>query len=321
MRLLVIGGVAAGLSAASRARRLDASIEILVLEQGDTIAYGACGLPYYVGGRVERPEQLIVYDPEYFRKERNITVRTGARVAAISHARREVELSSGEKLHYDRLVVAAGARPDASEISGADLPHVFRLHTLQDGIRLRAHVQECRPRRAVVVGGGYIGLEVADALRRSGLSIVILEQSAYVLQREDADLTAQVRDHLERFGVELRCARRAIAIEPDRADDVRCDLAILAAGVRPNVEVAAEHGVALGRAGAIQVDDRTETNLAGVYAAGDCAEAHHTVWTGPCIFPSELLPTKWEGWQAPMQRDGANDSPEWPAPPLWRCSG
>ena len=121
MRLLVIGGVAAGLSAASRARRLDASIEILVLEQGDTIAYGACGLPYYVGGRVERPEQLIVYNPEYFRKERNITVRTGAGVAAISHARREVELSSGEKLHYDRLVVATGARPDASEISGADL--------------------------------------------------------------------------------------------------------------------------------------------------------------------------------------------------------
>src|SRR5437667_488801 len=111
MRLLVIGGVAAGLSSAARARRLDGALEIVVLEKGDTVSYGACGLPYYLDGRVRRDAQLIVYTPEYFRKERNITVRTGARVAAIAHARREVALEGGERVHYDRLVIATGARP------------------------------------------------------------------------------------------------------------------------------------------------------------------------------------------------------------------
>src|SRR5579884_4174754 len=120
--LLVVGGVAAGLSAAARARRLDARLEITVLEKGPDISYGACGLPYLVEGRVRAPEQLVTYTPEYFRKERNITVRTGARVAAISHPRREVQLAGGERLRYDRLVLATGARCQTTGIAGADLP-------------------------------------------------------------------------------------------------------------------------------------------------------------------------------------------------------
>src|SRR6266542_1028406 len=125
MRLLVIGGVAAGLSAAARARRLDRELEILVLEKGNTISYGACGLPYYVEGRVRDARQLIVYTPEYFRKERNISVRTAAHVTAISHSRREVSIAGGERIHYDRLVIATGARPERCSIPGADLPRVF----------------------------------------------------------------------------------------------------------------------------------------------------------------------------------------------------
>src|SRR5690348_6580167 len=134
MRLVVIGGVAAGLSAAARARRLDPGLEILVLEKGETISYGACGLPYYLEGRVRRPEDLIVHTPDYFRRERNITVRTGAAVAAIAHPRREVSLTGGERVHYDKLVIATGARPDSGGIAGVDLPHVFRLNTLADAI-------------------------------------------------------------------------------------------------------------------------------------------------------------------------------------------
>ena len=175
MRLVVIGGVAAGLSAAARARRIDAGLEILVLEKGETISYGACGLPYYIEGRVREPGELLVYTPEYFRKERNITVRTHAAVAGIAHARREVSLAGGERIHYDRLVIATGARPDCGAIARADQPHVFRLQTLDDAIRLKEYLREKRPRTAVVVGAGYMGLEAADALRRNGLSVTIVD--------------------------------------------------------------------------------------------------------------------------------------------------
>ena len=186
MRLVVIGGVAAGMSAAARARRIDPGLEILVLEKGATVSYGACGLPYLVEGRVRRPEDLIVYTPQYFRQERNITVRTGAAVATIAHSRREVTLCGGERIHYDKLVIATGARPDAAAIPGADLPHVFRLNTFADGVRLKEYLGEKRPRRAVVIGAGYMGLEAADSLRRNGLTVTLLDAGQCLLHRDDA---------------------------------------------------------------------------------------------------------------------------------------
>jgi NADPH-dependent 2,4-dienoyl-CoA reductase/sulfur reductase-like enzyme len=270
MRLLVIGGVAAGLSAAARARRLDRELEIIVLEKGRTIAYGACGLPYYVEGRVQRPEQLIVYTPEYFSRERNITVRTDARVVSISYPRREVILESGERVHYDRLVIATGARPRTVGIQGAGAPNVFTLHTLEDAGRLKTYLRERKLEQALVVGAGYIGLEAADALRRSGLAVKVAEQTPHVLQREDAELTRVVRERLARFGVELCTGTRVSAIEGS-------GLVVLAAGLQPNVEIAAEAGIELGRTGAIRVDERMQTNLSGVYAAGDSAEGLHLV--------------------------------------------
>ena len=141
MALVVVGGVAAGLSAAARARRIDERLEIVVLEQGPTVSYGACGLPYFVEGRVREARQLIVHTPEYFRKERNIDVRTGARVVSIRHPRREVTLATGERVRYDRLVVATGARCDAARIEGAGRPNVFTLHTLEDAERMRGFLR------------------------------------------------------------------------------------------------------------------------------------------------------------------------------------
>jgi NADPH-dependent 2,4-dienoyl-CoA reductase/sulfur reductase-like enzyme len=285
MRLLVIGGVAAGLSAATRARRIDPGLEILVLEKGATISYGACGLPYYVEDRVRQPEDLIVHTPEYFRKERNISVRTGAAVAEIAHARREVALASGERIHYDRLVIATGARPASGSIGGTDQPHVFRLNTFDDGIRLKRYLAERKPRRAVVIGGGFIGLEAADAIRRNGLAVTLFEGSQHLLRREDPDLTNSLSGHLQRFGVKVRIGARVRAIEPDRVDDTPCDLVLLATGLRPNAEIAVEAGVHKGRTGAIAVDDRMQTNLGGVYAAGDCAETMHLVTGRPSYIP------------------------------------
>src|SRR5436305_4479891 len=159
MALLVIGGVAAGLSAAARARRLDPRLPITVLEKGAAISYGACGLPYLGEGRVRAPEQLIVYTPEYFRKERNIEVRTGARVVSIAHPRRELQLESGERVRYEKLVLATGARCDTTGIERAGQPHVFTLHTLDDAERMKRFLRERKPRTAVVIGAGYIGVE------------------------------------------------------------------------------------------------------------------------------------------------------------------
>ena len=285
MRLVVIGGVAAGLSAAARARRIDPSLEIVVLEKGDTISYGACGLPYYIEGRIRDPGDLIVYTPEYFRKERDITVRTGAAAASIAHARREVLLADGERIHYDRLVIATGARPGSEAIDGAGLPHVFRLHTFADAIRLKKYLTESKPRRAVVIGAGYIGLEAADSLRRNGLRVTLLDSGTCLLRRDDPELSAVLVSHMRRFGVEAQLGVRVRSIEADRVENMPCDLVLLATGLKPNAEIAFEAGVRRGLTGAIEVDERMQTSLGGVYAAGDCAETMHLVTGRPVYIP------------------------------------
>ncbi|HUB83387.1 MAG TPA: FAD-dependent oxidoreductase [Bryobacteraceae bacterium] len=278
MALVIIGGVAAGLSAAARARRIAPDLEIVVLEKGPVISYGACGLPYVVEGRVKEPSDLIVYTPEYFRKERKVDVRTGARVVAISHPRREVTLESGERVRYEHLVIATGAHCDTCGI-GRLPPHVFTLHTLDDAARLRDFLREKQSRDGVVVGAGYIGLEAADALRRNGLHVTVLERSQSLLLRGDDWWTGLVRRQLDRYGVELRLGAEV------RAIDFPADVVVLAAGFKPNVELAAEAGIEIGRTGAIRTDDRMETNLRGVYAAGDCAEAGHIVTGRPAWIP------------------------------------
>ncbi len=285
MALVVIGGVAAGLSAAARARRIDPRLEILVLEKGPVISYGACGLPYYVEGLVRDSRQLIVYTPEYFRKERNIEVRTGARVVSISHPRRELSLESGERVPYDRLVIATGARCDHAGMTGASQPHVFTLHTIDDAERMRRFIEEKRPNHAVVIGAGYIGVEAADALRRNGLRVTVVERSQHALLREDDEFTAAVVRQLEAHRVEVRLGTTIHSIEADRAGDIPCDMVVLAAGFRPNTELAAQAGIELGRSGAIATDERMETNLRGVFAAGDCAETMHVVTGRPAWIP------------------------------------
>lgn len=278
MALVVIGGVAAGLSAAARARRVDPNLEIVVLEKGPVISYGACGLPYFVEGRIGDAKELIVYTPEYFRKQRNIEVRTGARVVAISHPRREVALESGARVRYERLVIATGARCDTCGLPALP-PHVFTLHTLDDATRLRAFLRERQPRNGVVVGAGYIGLEAADALRRNGVRVTVIERSEQLLLRGDDWWTALVSRQLADYGVELR------RLTEVRSLDFPADVVVLAAGFKPNVELAAQAGVEIGRSGAIRTDDRMETNLRGVYAAGDCAEVGHLVTGRPTWIP------------------------------------
>ena len=280
MRLVVIGGVAAGLSAASRARRLDSSLDIVVLEKGATISYSACGLPYFLSGEVKRLNQLIVHTPEFFQTERNIRVRIQAEAAAIEHGRREVLLACGDRIKYDKLIIATGARPDLEKLKGTAAPHVFSLHTFADAGRIAQFLTDRKPRTAAVIGAGYIGLEAAEALRASGLRVRVIDANADVLGREDAPLTKLVRQHLERFGIALECEVRVGGV-----DSLNDDLVLVAVGLKPNVELAAAAGARIGRTGAIEVNDRMETNLGSIYAAGDCAETVHRVSGRPVYVP------------------------------------
>lgn len=272
MRLIVIGGVAAGLSTAARARRLDRNLEITVLEKGDAISYGACGLPYYVEGRVDSLDDLVTYTAEYFRRERKIEVRTRAEVAAIEHARRQVVLADGERLAYDRLVIATGSRT-VCEVAGADQPHVFTLHTPDDAYRLRAFLETRRPKRGLVIGAGYIGFEAAEALRTHGVRVTIADHGT-------PRLAAAVRKHVERMGVAMH-----LETEVRSVADFESDVVVLAAGQRPEVKLAVQAGVELGRTGAIRVNERMETNLGSVYAAGDCAETTSLITGEPVWLP------------------------------------
>ncbi len=285
MRLVVIGGVAAGLSAAARARRCDPSLEITVLEKSDAIAWGACGLPYYLEGQVRSLDELVMHTPERFARDRNIHIRTGAEAVSIEHSRRQVAVAGGERIGYDRLVIATGARPDTAGITGVEQPHVFTLATLADARRIREFLCNRHPRRAAVVGAGYLGLEMAEVLRTYGVRVAVFEAAGELLGRGDPALTDAVTRHLERCRVELRLGTRVAAIEPDRVADFGCDMVVLAAGFKPNVELAADAGIALGRTGAIAVDDRMETNRNGLYAAGDCAETTHLVTSRPAWIP------------------------------------
>ncbi len=277
MRLVVIGGVAAGLSAAARARRLDRNLEIVVLEKGPVISYGACGLPYYIEGQVRDLADLIRFTPERYSRERNIEVRTGAEAVAIHHSRREVALARGERIHYDKLVIATGARADRSAIPDSDAPNVFTLQTIEDARRLMEFLRSRRPRRALVVGAGYIGLEIATALRAHGIAVTVVEREADVLGRSDANLTKTVAALCEQFRIELHLNAKP--------GDFPSDLVVLAAGFRPNTDLAEEAGIEIGRTGAIRASDRMETSLTGVWAAGDCVETTHLVTGRPVWLP------------------------------------
>jgi NADPH-dependent 2,4-dienoyl-CoA reductase/sulfur reductase-like enzyme len=276
MRLLVVGGVAAGLSAASRARRLDASLEIVVLEKGARISYGACGLPYLIEGQVGSIDDLTVYQPGFFERDRDIRIRTECEVTAVQHGRREVVLKSGERVPYDRLVWAAGARP-VMPFTG---PNVFALHTDRDAARLEEFLREKKPRTAAVVGGGYIGLEMATSLRARGLEVSVHHDATTLLNREDDWLTKRVAERLARCRIALHLNTRVTS-----AASLGADLILLAAGSRANTEVLAEAGADVGRTGALRVDERLETTLGGVFAAGDCAEAMHIVTGRPAWIP------------------------------------
>ncbi|MVN86042.1 NAD(P)-binding protein [Deinococcus sp. HMF7620] len=288
MRIVIVGGVAAGMSAASRARRFDPQAEVVVFDRGREVSYGACGLPYVIGGQVDHFDKLIARTPEQLRG-RGIAVRTGHEVTGIDASAATVTVAdraSGRSVTepYDRLLIATGVSPIRPDWASTPLGGVHVLRDIPDGQALEASLKGAK--RACVVGGGYIGLELAEALRCRGLSVVLLERDPEVAGRMlDTGLQRQVRAELERNGVDVRCGvtvqgltgqGRVSGVQTDRGL-VRADVVVVAVGVKPNVALAKAAGARLGKTGAVAVNLKQETGVPGVYAAGDNAEALHRV--------------------------------------------
>jgi len=296
-RMVVVGGDAAGMSAATQARkrRKPAELEIVAFERGRHVSYSACGLPYYAGDIVKDWRDLVARTPEEFASQ-DIGVRTGHEVDAVDLEARRVrvrDLDAGRVVEepWDVLVVATGSEPMRPPIDGIDLPGVHGLSVLQDGIKLRRAV-DAGPERAVIVGGGYIGLEAAEALVERGIPTALVEAGPQVMGRIDPDMGELVSQAVRDIGVELHLEEEVEAIEGgDRVRAVRtaartldADLVVLGLGTRPAVGLAESSGIELGQSGAIAVNPRMQTRHDGVWAAGDCAEARHLVSGQPVSY-------------------------------------
>ncbi len=284
-RLLVIGGDAAGMTAATNARRARADLDIVTIEQGAYTSYSACGIPYLVGGAVEQLDDLVVRTPQEFRDKHRIDVRTRHQVVSIDLDARRVEVRALDQnrtfhLGFDLLHLATGAVPVRPDLPGIDAPWILGVQNLMDAARLLEAVTDA-PRRVVVVGGGYIGLEMAEAFVDRGAQVTLVDGAAQPMRTIDVDLGEQVADVLRGYGVEVRCGSRVEGFGDHvvhTADgDLPADLVVLGIGVTPAAELAAQAGLALGANGAVQVDHRQRTSAAGVYAAGDCADTFHLV--------------------------------------------
>lgn len=320
-RIVVIGGVAAGMSAASQAKRRSPGSEVVVLERGPFVSYGACGMPYNIQDPARPIEDLVVLTPERARKERGLDVRTRQEVASIDTAARSLlvrDLATGSTyaLSYDALVIATGAIAVKPPLAGLTLPGVFLLRELTDGAALKRHLAEARPRRAAIVGAGYIGMEMAEVLRARGLEVTVLEKLGQVVPGFDPAIADLVLAELQRHGVRVETGVSVQAVEADggaAALRVRtdrgafpADLVLLSVGIRPNVALAREAGILLGETGAIAVDSAMRTGTPGVFAAGDCAEAEHLVSGRPVYVPLGTTANK-QGKVAGANAAGADE--------------
>ena len=306
-RLVVIGGVAAGLSAAARAKRVDSSLDITVIEQGTGISHASCGLPFLIAGEIGDAESLVSYSPQRFESERGVRVLTNHRAVEISHAGRQVvvhDLRAGERkrVEYDRLVLATGAVPRLPFEVQQDTKGVFVVRNLDDAVALKMWLEKQRPCEAAVIGAGVQGLEWADALQKRGLKVTLIERRGFVATRCDPEIGALVRSALQDADVRVKTGATVLGVETDSGGSIStvstdsgavpCGVAIVSCGVEPRADLAREAGIILDRCGAIAVDETMETNIRGIYAAGDCACTNHLVTGAPYYQPTGALAVK-----------------------------
>ena len=320
-KLLVIGGDAAGMSAASQARRLlgPDELAITVVERGDTTSYAACGIPYWVAGLIAERDDLIARRAEVFRDKQAIDVRLHHEATAIDTDARTVtvrDLDDGTDLtlDYDDLLIATGAQQVPPPVDGLDTPGVFGVQTLGDGQRILDAMHARSPRRAVVVGGGYIGLEMAEAMQLQGIDVTLIDLAPQPMTTLEPELGERIADAMREMGIDLRLGTPLTGIESGDDGWVRAvvtpegtidaDLVVLGTGVRPRSGLAADAGIPVGPSGGIVTDDRQATPVPGVWAAGDCAETTHRVSGLPVSFALGTVANK-QGRIAGLNLGGA----------------
>ena len=298
-RVLIVGGVAGGASAAARLRRLDEESEIVLFDRGPYVSFANCGLPYYVGNVIADERRLLVASRELFRDRFNIDVQTEHEVTAIDRAVQTIRVKdlrdgSEHDERYDVLVLAPGAVPIRPVARGLELPGVFVVRTIPDTRRIRTWLEAPPRREAVVVGGGFIGLEMAENLVRRGLAVTVVEKLPQVMPPLDPEMAAEMARHLRQEGVRLRLGEGfreieadgdRLAVRTDRDATITTDLVILALGVRPEATLAQAAGLAIGARGGIVVDERMRTSDPRIYAVGDAIEVRDVIIGQEIILP------------------------------------
>ena len=291
MRIVVIGGVAAGTKAAAKLKREQPDAEVVLFSKGRDISYAGCGLPYYLGGEIPDREDLIVNTPAKYAGLTRVQVFTGQEAVALNAAAHTVTVRDtgtgiAREEAYDRLILAVGAEPFVPDVPGTGLPGVFTMRTPDDAIAARDWAEQNQCRRAVVVGGGFIGLEAAENLLHAGVATTLLQKGNQVLPPLDADMAAEVHAYLRGCGVELRLGAHVTGFVPDGeglsvtlegGEAVPADLVLLGIGVMPESELARSAGLALGVKGTIAVDEHMRTSCPDIYAVGDAVEVRHFV--------------------------------------------
>ena len=291
MKVVIVGGVAGGATAAARIRRLDEQAEIVIFERSGYISYANCGLPYYVGDVIEDPEELTLQTPESFFARFRINAKVHHEVVAIHTDRKTVsvrDLTTGREFeeNYDKLILSPGAKPTQPNMAGVDLPNVFTLRTVEDTLRIKEYINANHPKSVVLAGGGFISLELAENLRHLGLDVTIVQNGNQLMNPFDSDMACFIHNELRRNGIHLVFGQ-AVEGFKDKYGGVEvllkngctlsCDMAVLAIGVTPDTKLAKEAGLQLGIKDSIVVNERMETSVPDIYAAGDAVQVKNFV--------------------------------------------
>ena len=291
MKIVIVGGVAGGATAAARIRRLDEKAEILVFERTGYISYANCGLPYYIGDVIQKKADLTLQTPESFWKRFRITMKVQHEVLAIHPEKKSVSvrnLATGETFEegYDKLVLSPGAKAVVPQLPGVNSKKIFTLRTVEDTFAIKDFVTEHKPRSAVMVGGGFIGVELAENLRQLGLEVTIVQRPTQLLSPFDADMASFIHNQMRKNGIKLALGSTVTGFQENAegisvllkdGNAVHGDLVVLAIGVTPETSLAKEAGIALGLKDSILVNDRMETSIKDIYAVGDAVQVKHAV--------------------------------------------
>jgi len=306
-KILVVGGVAAGPSAASKAARTSQDVEVTLFEQGDHISYGICELPYYISNAVTNLDKMIIYTPEQLQKEKGVVAKVHHRVERISPVQRKIlvrnlETDGVSEYSYDKLILATGTRSKRLGVQGEDGKNVFRVKTLNDGIAIKDFIQQKHPRKAVIIGGGFIGMEMAEAFRALNIETTILHRSHLPMGKLEAETRQMILEELKKHGVNFATVKEIVSFGKDASGEVRnivtdsgtyaADIVIVAIGFQPNTELAESAGMRLGTMGGIKVDQKQLTNIDNIYAAGDCCEVKNLVDDKPSLLPFATIASK-----------------------------